>query len=237
MGLGVFAIQVVRVVGGHQREVQLSRQFHEFRSGFLLVLESVPLEFDVEIPLSEDLPVLDRDLPSLFRMPQKDQVRNLPGRTRGERDQAFRVFPEQVLVHSGTVVEPLQKSGRHHLYQVSVPHLVLREQDEMVRTVVHPACGLATAHTFDGHVHLGTEDRLDARVQRGLIELDDAEHVAVIRDRQRGHLPFHRAIHQIPDPYRAVQETVHRMIVQMNEIHRVFSLFSQKFPFECLPWK
>src|SRR5258708_34504544 len=68
-------------------------------------------------------------------------------------------------------------------------------------------------------VHLASDDRLDARGFRLLIELDRAEHVAMVGHRDRFHPRRLGVFDQRPDFVRAVEEAVLRVDVKMDETH------------------
>jgi len=66
---------------------------------------------------------------------------------------------------------------------------------------------LVTARAV-GDVDLAADDRLDPRGVGGVVELDRAEHVSVIGERERGHLHRGGARDQTVETARAVQERV-----------------------------
>ena len=67
-------------------------------------------------------------------------------------------------------------------------------------------------------VHLAAEDRLDAALSRLVVEGDRREHVAVLGDGQRRHLQLDRAVEQLLDPARAVEQRVLRVQMQVDEV-------------------
>ena len=59
---------------------------------------------------------------------------------------------------------------------------------------------------------------MDARRLGGLIEINDAKHVAVVGDGQALHAQFLAARHQLVDAGRAVQQAIFGMHMQMGKI-------------------
>jgi hypothetical protein len=110
------------------------------------------------------------------------------------------------------VVEPLHVAHGHEVLEVPVPLGVAGEKDE----VVSAALGLVRP-VARGHVRLAAEDRLHARGDRLLVEIDRAEHVAVIGDRHRGHAELAHPRDEILKAHRAVEERVLAVEVEVDE--------------------
>jgi hypothetical protein len=68
-----------------------------------------------------------------------------------------------------------------------------------------------------GHVDLASDDRLDPGGVGGVVELDRAEHVSVIGERERGHLHRGGARDQTVETARAVQERVVAVVMEVDE--------------------
>src|SRR5436305_15201575 len=98
-----------------------------------------------------------------------------------------------------------------------------------------------------GDVGLSTDYLFDPRLLGALVKIDRSKKIAVIGDRHRRHFHFHRLIHQLSHPHRAIEERVFGVQMEVNERiagHRasVFSEenFSQIYPafhrnFSCAP--
>jgi hypothetical protein len=95
--------------------------------------------------------------------------------------------------------------------QVAGP--VLHQQDEPARALV------ARVRL---HADLDTEDRLDARLARRAVELDRAEEVADIGDRQRRLAIRSGRRDDAVDAQRAVDDRVLGVRAQVNESHAAF---------------
>jgi len=66
-------------------------------------------------------------------------------------------------------------------------------------------------------VHLATEDRLDALLGGGLVEVDRARHRAVVGERHGGHLELRRLARERRDPARPVEDRELGVDVQVDE--------------------
>src|SRR3989441_12722618 len=69
-----------------------------------------------------------------------------------------------------------------------------------------------------GHVELAAQDRLDAGLLGGQVEVDGAEEVAVIGERQRRELELLRALDELLELRRAVEQAVLGMDGQVDEL-------------------
>ena len=143
-------------------------------------------------------------------------VATSPLEAAAQADQPSGVLRQQVLVDARLVVEPLGVAGRHQLDQVVVALARLRQQDQVVRGFAgRAALGPPIARR---DVDLAAEDRIDAALPRLIVEHDRREHVAVLGDRHRRHLQLHRAVEQLLDPARAVEQRVLAVQVEMDEV-------------------
>ncbi len=71
---------------------------------------------------------------------------------------------------------------------------------------------------FCHDIRFHTDDRLHPGFLRLLVELNGAEHHAVVGQRDRRHIVLHRGMDQILNAARGVKQTVVRMIVKMDEL-------------------
>ena len=69
-----------------------------------------------------------------------------------------------------------------------------------------------------GHIDLTADDRLDACLFCGLIELDTAVHDAVVCDGNGALTTLLDAVHKLVDTAGTVQQAVFGMDVEMNEV-------------------
>ena len=90
-------------------------------------------------------------------------------------------FLQDLLVHARPVVEAVHEAGRDDAHQVFIAPVVFGEQDQMV-IAVFAGAGFAVQTGARRDVHLAAEDRMDAFLLAGLVEVDDAVHDAVAGD-------------------------------------------------------
>ena len=135
---------------------------------------------------------------------------------------------EQLPVDPRLVVVALEVGGRGQLHQVAVALDGLGQEGQVVvellaaldvaAGVVHPAPPhRALVARLAGHVGLGADDRHDALVAAGLVEVEDPVHVPVVRDAERRLAVGHRRRHEVSDPRRAVEHGELGVGVQMRK--------------------
>src|SRR5207244_3856038 len=73
------------------------------------------------------------------------------------------------------------------------------------------------AFAFVAHPHVAAEDRLDALIACGTVKLDQAERVAEIGERERGHRVGCRGADRVVDANGAVDDGELAVQAQMNE--------------------
>jgi len=146
----------------------------------------------------------------------------------GGGDESFAVFGENLPVDSGLVVVALEIRAAGELDEVLVTDVVLCEQRQVV-VELGAAIGVAArivdaaapARTLEArlvrHVRLTTDDRRDTRVVRRLVEVEDAVHVAVVGDADRGLPVLHGRRHQLADSRRTVEHRVLGVNMQVGE--------------------
>src|SRR5690606_31365739 len=133
-----------------------------------------------------------------------------------QRDQAF----AQRAAVFGWLVEPvgaqlgaaavlvLQPGAAQQLAQAQISVAVAREQQDARRAL---AVGVV------GHPAIGAADRLDALAPRRLVELDPAEQVAEVGDRDRRLRVGRRRLDQRVEAHDRVADRVFRMDAKMDE--------------------
>ena len=114
---GVFTIQVVRIVGGHERQPHPLSQLNSPLGTTGLDLETGVLNLQIEA-VAKDLRVPRRELFCLFHLLAQQQVRQFTRSTSGQADDPIAMGLQQFLVDAGLVVEAFDKGPRRHLHQV-----------------------------------------------------------------------------------------------------------------------
>ena len=226
--LGVGAVGVVAVVRCQQGRADLRGDLDELGVGPGLLGQAVVLELDEEVVLAEDLLEPTCPLERLGLVAGQQGLEDHAAQAARGGDQALVVGLEQLPVDPGLVVVALEVRRRGELEQVLVALRRLRDQRqvvvELVAAVGVPAgvVDLAPAHRslvarLARHVGLGPDDRVDAGVLAGLVEVEDPVHVAVVGDPERRHAVLDRGIDEVLDPRRTIEHRVLGVGVQMRE--------------------
>jgi hypothetical protein len=124
---------------------------------------------------------------------------------------------QQIFVDARAVVEALGVAGRHQLDEVVIPLVAGRQQRQVVVGLANPRARLVVP-TADGNIRFTAEDRLEALGTAGVVELDRAEHVAVVGDRHRLHAELRAALDDLADAAGAVKQAELGVQVKMNKL-------------------
>jgi len=175
----------------------------------------VPLQLKEVAVAAKHLTEPRHGLSSLLGLATLQQRGHLSRQAGGQADQAFGMLGKQVFVYARSVVEAVEVSARHEFHEVLVARLVLGEEQEMIGMAVD--LGLLVRHPARSLIDLAAEQRPDPGLARSAVELDHAVHLPVISKSQRVHAGLQRAVAQIAEPSRAVQQRVLRVHMKMDE--------------------
>ncbi len=128
----VFAAQIMRVVGGDERNAGFDRQAVDLRRQPLVLLEAVILNFEEEVLLAEDVAIGIGQAAGVVVFIVEDGFVEVAAQARREADEAFRMRGEQILIDARLVVKTFEIGRRNQLDEVPVALLVFAQQDEMV---------------------------------------------------------------------------------------------------------
>ncbi len=187
-----------------------SRKIHVF------AVAARPLEFDVIAVAENPAPTLrvspraaaesrrSSAWPTSPRVPPDNRMTPL----------AVRFEPRAL---DATAVRRVEVRLRHQRDDIAVTGLVHREHDASVSPCrVGVGCRIEVRE-------FRTDDRFDARVHARIVELDQAEQIGTVGDRDRRHAERHGAIDQILHLHQTVGDRVLGVDLQMDEAaaHRV----------------
>ena len=191
MGLPVFREGVVNIIRAHKLNACLTAHPHEQRIDPLLIRDSVVLQLQEKVSLSEDpLKIQGSRLCLIIKAPGQVSLHLARQAGRGRYD-TLMVFFQDLLIHAGLVVIPVHKACRYDLHQVRIPGIVLCEKDQMIiPVIICPFTDLAVKPGSRSHIHLTSDDGIDPVRLCLFVEIDNAEHDAVIRDRGAVHSQF-----------------------------------------------
>src|SRR3989441_12192841 len=168
------------IVRGDERDSGLARESGEL--GVDLVFFGNPLVLDCKekVSFSKDVAQIVGGLAGRVVTVGAERHGHFSAQASRERDQALRMVCQQVLVNPRLVVVALQIGRRGELDQVSIAALVLAKQHQVVGTV---GGGGAVKPVGGGHVGFAADNGVDSAVQRGVVELDGGNKIAVVGDR------------------------------------------------------
>ena len=213
--LVIIGTEELHRVRRHHRQAQRSSQRHGgAHMGFMLRLPGA-LQLDVEAPREEPR--------ELFR--DELRARRVAGQQRhadrtqvgaGKRDQAATQFLQPLPLHPGLRALRIAHPGaREQLAHVQPAGLVLHQQLQAARRLVAGVGPGRERHRL--HPDIGADHRLHALRTAGLVELDCAEEVVEVGQRQRRHAIGPRGRRGIVDAQRAVDDGIFAVQTQVNE--------------------
>ncbi len=132
---GVFAAQIVRIVGRDQRDAGFDREAVDLRREALVLLEPVILNFEEEVLLAEHLAIGISEAAGVVVFVVEDGFVEVAAQAGREADQAFGMRGQQILVDARLGVEAFEEAGRNQVDQVAIAVLVFAEQHQVVVAV------------------------------------------------------------------------------------------------------
>ncbi len=218
MGLRVLPPRVVAVVGGEQGQVEIASDAQQRRVDAGLVGEPVVLELHVEAVRAEHVSEAGGQLPRAGLVVGEEPLAHRAAEAAARRDDPVAVRLEHVEVDTRLVEEPVEVRERRQLHQVVVAGVRHREERE-VEDVVLVATGPVEAARRD-EVRLHADDRLHAVLAGDTVEVQDAVHVPVVGDPDRGLSVRDHGRDHVRHPGRAVEHRVLGVQVQVHERRR-----------------
>ena len=143
--LGVLGLDVVRVVGGDERQPGPPRDLDQPGAHRVLLGDAVVLELEEVVVGAEDLGVLACDRLRRVDVAAHDRLGQLAAEARGEADQSLGVLGEQLPVDARLVVVALEVRRADQLDEVAIAGVVARQQDQMVRVAVRAPLAIVCA--------------------------------------------------------------------------------------------
>ena len=220
MRLVIAVPQVMHVVGGDQRHVQVARDRQQAVVDDALLVDALDTASRGRNCRRRGC----RDscaaaASAFFACSDRISRRDFALEAAAQADQPLGVLREQLLVDARLVIEALGVAGRDQLDQVLEALLVLGEQHEVVGGLAGRAALVAAIAGRD--VDLAAEDRLDAALARRVVKDDRREHVAVLGDGERRHLELLRLIEQLVDAAGAVEQRELGVQVKVDEVMHI----------------
>ena len=211
-------LEVVRVVGAHDRRADRLGDVDGPGRHPPLFVEAVGLDLHEVVVAAEDFLVPAGGGAGAAGLVGGEQARDLGVEAPREREQPLGVGREQLPVHTRLVVIALEVGRGDEPDQVAVAGEVPHEHGEVVRALVGAVLGAALGPLARRHVELAAEDRLDPLLLAGQVEVDGAEQVAVVGQRERREPQLPRPRDQLVELRGAVEQAVLGVDVQVDEV-------------------
>ena len=212
--VGVVFAEVVAVVGGDERDVEVFFEAEEIGVDLLFELEALVLNFEEEVAAAEDVLVLRGSAARGLVVPFHQVLAELAGEAAGEADESCGVFGEIFLADARLAIEAVERGLRRDADEVAVALFVFGE-DEQVVVVVALRLGAMVVLLAD--VELAAEDGLDAARLGGVEEVDGSVDVAVIGDGNGLLADVGDALHELFYVTSAIEEGVVGVQMQVGE--------------------
>ncbi len=210
----IFLFEIVRVVGGDQRDAGFGREAAGERHHLAVFFELVVLDFEEKVAAAEDVQVFVGEAAGLFVPVGGQRFADVAFQAAGQRDEPLAVLRQQRLVDAGLVIEAFQAGGGGQADEVAIAFLGFAQQRQVVvgsvGFVLDPA---VVARDVD----FAADDRVHAVLLGGEVELRGAEEIAVIGYRYRRLLQALNELHQAGNLAGAVEQRVVGVTVQVDE--------------------
>ncbi len=224
--------RVVRVVGDHERQIQVFRDAPQAVPDPLLDAEPVVHDLDEEVACAEDVPVRGGRLDRLRVLPEPQPGLHLAAGAAGGGDDARGVLGDQLTVHPRFAEVALQRGPGGQPEQVvhafrglgQQRHVRVRAGPGDVVVLLRrgaPAHGLAVPAMLGGDVGLDADDRLDPRLGGLGPEIVGPVEVAVVGHGHRGHALALALREHVLQPRGPVQHRVLGVHVEVRKPARV----------------
>ena len=219
--LGVFAVHVVAVAGGHGWDAEFAGELQGHIGHLPLHIQAVVLDLD-EIPVAEPLLKPAGNIAglgerlSLFAGAADERPVELARQAARQADDPLAVLLQQVTVDPRLEIEALQVGLGGQLEQVVEARPVAGQQREVVAGVLLVA-GILLKPAARGDVGLVADDRVELGGLGGLVELQGTVEIAVVGDRQGVHPEFDGTVHESVDRAGPVEQAVVAVAVEMDE--------------------
>ena len=186
VGPGVLGLEVVRVIGPDEGRADRAGDPDGALRDLALLLESVGLDLHEVVVLAEDLLIPARRLERLGLVARGELTAHLGIEAAGEHEQPLGVLGEELPVHPRLVVVALEIGLGDESHEIGVADLVADEDRAVAGALVAAVLPRSLGAASRRDVQLRAEDGLHAGLHAGRVEIDAAEEVAVVGERERG---------------------------------------------------
>ena len=215
MGVVIFLVQIMVVVGGDDGAVGAFGDFEEFGDHGHLGGVEVVLEFDVEI-FAEDVFVLECAGDGGVHVAAFEAGGDFGAEVAVDDDEAFVVFGEGFLVDAGAVVEAFGEGEGGEFEDVFPADFVFDDDGEVVGGF-GDSVGVFVEAGVWCDVEFAADDGFDVVFFGGVVPVDGAEEVAVVGEGDGGHVELFGFLEEGVDGGAAVEEGEVGMAVEMDK--------------------
>jgi hypothetical protein len=215
VGMVIVFAEVVRIVRGHERNVQLFLQAKHVVLDLLIELQPVILQLKKKVAMPEDVSILNRGTLRALVVVFHQVLRQLARQAAGKTDEPLRMLGEILLRDTRLAIEAVQRGFRRDADEVAVSFFVFRKHQQVVVII---ALRVGTVVFLLTHIQLAAENRLDALLLRSLKKMHSAVNISVVGDRDRGLADVLNALDELVDVAGAIEEREVGVEMQMCEL-------------------
>ena len=211
VSLRIFFSYIVDIVGSYHGYTQLPAYLNELRFYHGLFFQSLILNLNIEVALSEDFKKLCSFLLSPFIVSVEQLILHFSRKTGRKSYDTLAVLSENFFVYARLIIISFYVAGRNYLYKVFIPFIIFSQQNKMTLMLV--LIGLLICHPPGRSIDLAAYYRFYSLFFTFFIEVYDSEHGSVVGYSKTVHAQLFGVADQIFDPCGSVQQTVFRMYV------------------------
>ena len=186
MRLGVFAPEIMDVVGGNHRNAGFVCQGNQFPVDLFLFVQMVIHQFDVEILFAEDVQMLIQHFFGGGNSAVQCCDFQFPGETCARSDQSLGMRRQKSLVRTGFIIKTAGVRIGNDVTEIVVSDIVFRQQNQVVSFDM----GNGTVAFFAAvrrNIRFAADNRFQSCFLHGVVKFQTAAHHAVVGDGARFH--------------------------------------------------
>ena len=132
MGVCVFFINIMAVIGGNEGDARFGAHFHQRLIDHLLFPHAMILQFQKEIAFAENFQIFQSRFLGLIVRNIQDIPGHFPRQAGAGSDQPFAVFSQKLLIHTGFIVETFREAIGNQLDQILIAFVIFRQEHHMI---------------------------------------------------------------------------------------------------------
>ena len=208
---GILLLYVVDVVRRHEADARLIAQALQQRIDGGFLLQTLILNLQEEVSFSKYIEIFQSLRFRTLVIAPRQRLLHPSGQTGAGGDDSAAVSAQQFIVDPRFIIKAFRITTGDYFDQIPVSLVRFRQENQMSRPLV--ALRILVEARARRRVDLAADDRLDPGFFRRTVKIHDAEHRAVVRNREGVHAQLRRPRHQRLDARGSVQQAVFRMNV------------------------